>query len=1149
MIRPPLALLALALSIATAIPARADNWSDCAGDDAELAQKACARIISVRVQVKDRAKLAVAYANRGRARASTGGCAAALADFAEALRLDAGSRLALRGRGQCQLDAGRVNEARADFEAALAIDGRDLAALVGRGLAAERSGDLAQARRDFAAALRIAPANRSEESQLSLARERLRAIGGGGSVVGAGEESGKGFAPPPRRKPARPGPAPSPGEWAACEAMSGPKSIAACSRIIDGDPNHAHKGLLALAHHFRGRAAFFIGDQIAAAEDLQLSARLAGDLALAFHERGRGYLAQREPQLALKDFDEALKRKPAFAAALRDKARAMLSLGRPDQALAEVDALLRADAGDGLSLILRGLAWQAKGELVRARADIERGFSRELGPGADPDLIAAGRNALIVLAGGGPGGVAARPLGQLSPDLSRVPADALWNECRSDAAEASLKACAAILRQGAVLSDELRAFALYRSAVAHGKAGRFDAAIGDYDAALRFMPTFLNAYIDRGIAWGRKGDNQRALADFERANELKPDEARIHLNRGVALERLKQFDRALADYTVALRLQPGYVIALLNRGLLFKLRGEAASARSDLEAVVAAPAANAEVQLLQERARQALAALPALAAAAPPSAAEIADCRSSDAEKALAACSAIIARGKTADVSIFAEMHRRRAIAWRTKGNFDQSLADVNQAIALAPHVADNYLSRGLTFERKGDIARAIEDYTEAIRRNGELALAWSNRGGLHFKRAEWQAAISDYTQAIRVSPKDPIPFVNRGVAHSRLKNYQAAIDDYTSAIANKADYALAWSNRSMAYMSLGNLEAALADANEAIRLRPTYLNALVHRGDLFSRRGDIARARADLEAALALRPSNDEEAQRQNRAKELLAKLEPAPAGGSAPPGPIGGAATGAGGDSAHGGGSAGPGGVSKADGLRRVALVIGNAAYMNAPQLEHPAIDAREFASALKRLGFNEIIERRDMTRADIEGELKAFGDLAAEADWAVVYVSGYGIQMGGRNYILPTDARIERPAHIEDEGIPLDRFLAKAREARGLRLVIVDACRENPFQTRLNLAKASPPISAGLAPVSPGPNEIVAACAGPGQVVSDGTQRHSPFTFALLAHLEQGYELSRLLEVVRGDVGRALNTGAAPVVYGRVPATGLILRPAAP
>jgi uncharacterized caspase-like protein len=241
-----------------------------------------------------------------------------------------------------------------------------------------------------------------------------------------------------------------------------------------------------------------------------------------------------------------------------------------------------------------------------------------------------------------------------------------------------------------------------------------------------------------------------------------------------------------------------------------------------------------------------------------------------------------------------------------------------------------------------------------------------------------------------------------------------------------------------------------------------------------------------------------------------------------------------------------------------RRIALVIGMTAYASVPPLRNPANDARAMAEAFRRLGFAEVIEREDLTRAQLEEALKDFGDKVAGADWAVIYYAGHGIEMNGVNYLVPVDAKLARAEHVEDEAVSLARLLAKAQPARKLRMVILDACRNNPFRmapgneesgsrrSTGNPARMEPAdghsrgIGRGLAAVDPsGAGAVLVAFAARDGTVADDGVDHSPFTQALLTHIETpGLDIGIMFRRVRDSVLARTNNVQEPFVYGSLP-----------
>src|SRR5690242_10165442 len=131
-----------------------------------------------------------------------------------------------------------------------------------------------------------------------------------------------------------------------------------------------------------------------------------------------------------------------------------------------------------------------------------------------------------------------------------------------------------------------------------------------------------------------------------------------------------------------------------------------------------------------------------------------------------------------------------------------------------------------------------------------------------------------------------------------------------------------------------------------------------------------------------------------------------------------------------------------------KRVALVIANSAYQNAPPLPNPVNDGAVIAATLRDAGFDVVDSRRDMSALQTRRALRDFSDQARDADVAVVYYAGHGIEVDGSNYLIPVDAKLERDSDVYDEAFSLDRILLAVEPAKRLRLVILDACRDNPF-----------------------------------------------------------------------------------------------------
>lgn len=235
-----------------------------------------------------------------------------------------------------------------------------------------------------------------------------------------------------------------------------------------------------------------------------------------------------------------------------------------------------------------------------------------------------------------------------------------------------------------------------------------------------------------------------------------------------------------------------------------------------------------------------------------------------------------------------------------------------------------------------------------------------------------------------------------------------------------------------------------------------------------------------------------------------------------------------------------------------RRLALVIGNGAYAHAPPLPNPPRDARAVASAFRRLGFD-VIEGIDLGRAGLVRALRDFGRRSDGAELAVVYFAGHGIQVKGQNYILPTDALLEREQDLGYEAISVQAVLDEATGARRLRLVILDACRDNPFVARLQRdmgATRSMSVGRGLKIIETiAPDTLIAYATTAEAIAEDGSGEHSPYTAALLEHLETpGLELNLLFGRVRDEVMRRTNNRQQPFTYGSLGGDAIVLKPAA-
>jgi uncharacterized caspase-like protein len=232
-----------------------------------------------------------------------------------------------------------------------------------------------------------------------------------------------------------------------------------------------------------------------------------------------------------------------------------------------------------------------------------------------------------------------------------------------------------------------------------------------------------------------------------------------------------------------------------------------------------------------------------------------------------------------------------------------------------------------------------------------------------------------------------------------------------------------------------------------------------------------------------------------------------------------------------------------------RRVALVIGNSAYQSASRLDNPVNDATAVAELLKQARFDVVTARTDLGVLDFKRAIREFINTTRNSDIAVVYYAGHGIEIGGINYLVPVDAKLASDLDAEDEAVELDRIIRALEPARRLRLVILDACRDNPFSRKMERTIAMRAVSAGLAKVEPAMSDtLIAYAARAGSTAEDGTNRHSPFTSALLNNLgEPGLDVRIAFGRIRDEVLKKTGNRQEPFVYGSLGGTTISLVPA--
>jgi hypothetical protein len=232
-----------------------------------------------------------------------------------------------------------------------------------------------------------------------------------------------------------------------------------------------------------------------------------------------------------------------------------------------------------------------------------------------------------------------------------------------------------------------------------------------------------------------------------------------------------------------------------------------------------------------------------------------------------------------------------------------------------------------------------------------------------------------------------------------------------------------------------------------------------------------------------------------------------------------------------------------------RRVALVIGNSAYKSASTLTNTINDSSAIAAMFKSVGFEVVISRTDLGVVDFKRAVREFLLTAESADIAVVYYAGHGVEIDGTNYLVPVDAKLGRDYDVEDEAVALDRIIWALQSVKRLRLILLDACRDNPFPGKLRSAGIRSTMKGGLAKIEDvSADTLVAYAAKAGSVSYDGDGGNSPYATALIKHLaEPGLDIRIALGRVRDEVIGMTGGRQEPFIYGSLGGATIPLVPA--
>lgn len=456
--------------------------------------------------------------------------------------------------------------------------------------------------------------------------------------------------------------------------------------------------------------------------------------------------------------------------------------------------------------------------------------------------------------------------------------------------------------------------------------------------------------------------------------------------------------------------------------------------------------------------------------------------QSSDADVKMKACTDLLQSGRRLSASDKAKYLAYRGWAHTQKQDYQAALADLDMSIVLDDRQFGSRGSRAGVHRALGALDHALIDIDACIKLAPRFAPARTVRGDILRDQGNTEAALREYDAALKLDPTE------------------------LSAL----------TGRSITYRMMGRVKEAQAELMRALALDNRVAEIYVAQGQLAESNHDLAKAREAYTRALeqpkSIRFTNKPgspifDATRQQKiATARLAVLnneqQDIASSPAAPPAP-----------------------------MQKLALVMGNGAYDVASKLPNPPRDARLIAQELRSIGFD-TTEGIDMTSDAMRRAVKEFLAKAPHAKVTLIFFAGHGMQIDGKNYLVPIDAQLTSGKNITDELIDLDFIMAGLDDKLRANVIVLDACRDNPFASRTpvdSVASRSVTIRSGLAPQAGlssggtlGAGTLIAFATAPGQVAYDGEGASSPFTTALARHIiTPGLEAQQMLTRVRSEV----------------------------
>lgn len=430
----------------------------------------------------------------------------------------------------------------------------------------------------------------------------------------------------------------------------------------------------------------------------------------------------------------------------------------------------------------------------------------------------------------------------------------------------------------------------------------------------------------------------------------------------------------------------------------------------------------------------------------------------------------------------------------RASNDFERAIAACTR-IMEAPGASKEWVvwagySRALAYDVKGDPDQAIANYDLVLSIDPSYLLAIQARGLSYFKKRDLVNAKAAFDKVLSFNPEFIDALYSRGIVHFDLGDMDKALADFSSTIALNPAYAAAYSRRAMIYEKKGDFPKAIADYRKSLT-SPAE-------GNIQQQAHAYSKSRLTIFGASHTAPTGSIDVKEKEEQRGIAKAEEPKKEEPKAPVINLG----------------------------RRVALVIGNTAYQNTDQLENPKNDALAVAEALRRMGFQDVIDGVDLDAEKLAGKVRDFSRALKGADLAFFYYAGHGVQVNGLNYMMPVDAKLAEESDVYSETIELNDVLKHMERQAKTNIIILDACRNNPLARNLvrgmGATRSAGATSQGLAEVRSGVGTLILFATQPGNVALDGIGKHSPFTAGLLKHMETpNVDIAIMLRRVRDDV----------------------------